>query len=156
MSIVVGAVIVREGHVLAARRTRPVELAGQWEFPGGKVEHGEDLSAAVVREIGEELHSPLVAERRLRAPASSPARECLVNTQPVPLWRDDSGARTRNRTQFLSAKIRCSRPWRLPNAAIVFGPKGSRRSRFCDRSTSGVSEARRAAPQSLWWPQRQS
>lgn len=57
MSIVVGAVIVREGLVLAARRTRPVELAGQWEFPGGKVEHGEDLSAAVVREIGEELHA---------------------------------------------------------------------------------------------------
>lgn len=57
MSVVVGAVIVSHGLVLAARRTRPVELAGQWEFPGGKVEHGEDFSAALVREIGEELHA---------------------------------------------------------------------------------------------------
>lgn len=57
MSIVVGAVIVRDGLVLAARRTRPVDLAGQWEFPGGKVEAGEDLSAALVREIEEELHA---------------------------------------------------------------------------------------------------
>jgi len=57
MSVVVGAVIVRDGLVLAARRTRPVDLAGQWEFPGGKVEEGEELFTALVREIGEELHT---------------------------------------------------------------------------------------------------
>lgn len=60
MSVVVGAVIVRDGLVLAARRTRPVGLAGQWEFPGGKVEDGEDLAAALVREIREELHSRII------------------------------------------------------------------------------------------------
>ncbi|GAA3632466.1 (deoxy)nucleoside triphosphate pyrophosphohydrolase [Microbacterium awajiense] len=53
----VGAVIVRDGMVLAARRLRPVELAGKWEFPGGKVEDGEDLTATLVREIDEELNS---------------------------------------------------------------------------------------------------
>ncbi len=52
---VVGAVIVADGHVLAARRIRPRELAGQWEFPGGKVEPGEELRAALVREVHEEL-----------------------------------------------------------------------------------------------------
>lgn len=57
MSVVVGAVIVRDGLVLAARRTRPVDLAGKWEFPGGKVENGEDPSTALVREIEEELDS---------------------------------------------------------------------------------------------------
>ncbi|WP_194384805.1 NUDIX domain-containing protein [Microbacterium luteum] len=55
MSIVVGAVIVRDGLILAARRTRPADLAGQWEFPGGKVEDGEDLPTALAREIREEL-----------------------------------------------------------------------------------------------------
>ena len=59
MSVVVGAVIVREGRVLAARRTRPAELAGQWEFPGGKVEAGEEVPAALVREIEEELSSTI-------------------------------------------------------------------------------------------------
>jgi 8-oxo-dGTP diphosphatase len=52
---VVAAAIVRGGFVLAARRNRPADLAGGWEFPGGKVEPGEDESAALVRECHEEL-----------------------------------------------------------------------------------------------------
>lgn len=55
MRLVVGAAIVRNGCVLAARRTTPPEAAGRWEFPGGKVETGESASAALVREIAEEL-----------------------------------------------------------------------------------------------------
>lgn len=50
-----GAAIVRDGRVLAARRTTPVEAAGRWEFPGGKVEPGETPEDALVREIAEEL-----------------------------------------------------------------------------------------------------
>ena len=38
---VVAAALVRDGRVLAARRSRPADLAGGWEFPGGKVEAGE-------------------------------------------------------------------------------------------------------------------
>ena len=55
MIVVVAAAIVRDGRVLAARRTRPPELAGRWEFPGGKVEPGEDGRAALLRECREEL-----------------------------------------------------------------------------------------------------
>lgn len=58
-AIVVGAVVIADGRVLAARRTRPAELAGRWEFPGGKVEPGEDPSAALVREIREELDATI-------------------------------------------------------------------------------------------------
>lgn len=54
-TLVVGAAIIRDGCVLAARRTAPPEAAGRWEFPGGKVEPGESPEAALVREIGEEL-----------------------------------------------------------------------------------------------------
>lgn len=52
---VVGAAIIRDGRVLAARRAAPDHLAGRWEFPGGKVEQGESVEAALVREIAEEL-----------------------------------------------------------------------------------------------------
>jgi 8-oxo-dGTP diphosphatase len=50
VSLVVGVAIVRAGRVLAARRT-----GGGWEFPGGKVEPGEQPEQAAVREIAEEL-----------------------------------------------------------------------------------------------------
>jgi 8-oxo-dGTP diphosphatase len=52
---VVGAAILRDGRVLAARRTAPVAAVGRWEFPGGKVESGETSEAALVREVAEEL-----------------------------------------------------------------------------------------------------
>ena len=51
----VGAAIVCDGRVLAARRTSPPAAAGRWELPGGKVEAGETAEAALVREIIEEL-----------------------------------------------------------------------------------------------------
>ena len=54
-TLVVGAAILRDGCVLAARRTAPPEAAGRWEFPGGKVEPGESPEVALVREITEEL-----------------------------------------------------------------------------------------------------
>jgi 8-oxo-dGTP diphosphatase len=53
--VVVGAAIVRDGRVLAARRTTPASAAGRWEFPGGKVEPGESEAAALAREVREEL-----------------------------------------------------------------------------------------------------
>ena len=65
---VVGAVIVDRGRVLAARRTRPASLAGGWEFPGGKVEPGEDPTAALVREIAEELDVVITVGAELPGP----------------------------------------------------------------------------------------
>jgi 8-oxo-dGTP diphosphatase len=52
---VVAAALIRDRAVLAARRNHPPELAGWWEFPGGKVEKGETLAAALARECQEEL-----------------------------------------------------------------------------------------------------
>ena len=52
---VVGAALVRDGRVLASRRTEPPRLAGLWEFPGGKVEPGESDHEALLRELREEL-----------------------------------------------------------------------------------------------------
>jgi 8-oxo-dGTP diphosphatase len=62
---VVGAALVRDGRVLAARRTAPAATAGRWEFPGGKVEDGESPEAALVREIAEELGVLIVVRRWL-------------------------------------------------------------------------------------------
>ena len=52
---VVGAVIVRSGLVYCVQRGPDGSLPGMWEFPGGKIEPGEDEVTALVREIHEEL-----------------------------------------------------------------------------------------------------
>lgn len=52
---VVGAVIESNGSILCAQRGTTGQLAGLWEFPGGKVEPGETPRQALEREIGEEL-----------------------------------------------------------------------------------------------------
>jgi len=52
---VVAAVVLRDGLIMAARRGPGVRMAGKWEFPGGKVEPGEDDRTALARELMEEL-----------------------------------------------------------------------------------------------------
>lgn len=62
--LVVGAIIVdslsHPTRVLAARRSKPAELRGKWEFPGGKVEPDETPQQALVRELQEELSVRIV------------------------------------------------------------------------------------------------
>jgi len=53
--IVVAAVILRDGRVLLGRREAGSHLEHHWEFPGGKVEPGEDPPTALARELAEEL-----------------------------------------------------------------------------------------------------
>ena len=52
---VAAAVIERPGEFLLAQRPAGKPYAGFWEFPGGKIEPGEDARAALVRELREEL-----------------------------------------------------------------------------------------------------
>ena len=52
---VVAGIVERAGQVLCACRGPSQDQAGLWEFPGGKVEPGEDDATALVRELREEL-----------------------------------------------------------------------------------------------------
>lgn len=91
--VIVGAAIVEDGRVLACERSDPPEVAGKWEFPGGKVEPGESEEEALVRECEEELgvlvavgervgHDVLLGHGRsvLRVYLAT-----LLKGQPVPL-----------------------------------------------------------------------
>lgn len=53
--VVAAALVDSDGRVLIGQRPQGKQLAGQWEFPGGKVEAGETPEDALIRELQEEL-----------------------------------------------------------------------------------------------------
>jgi len=55
MKQVVAALILKDGKVLVCQRTRHQSMPLKWEFPGGKIEDGEQPRDALRRELEEEL-----------------------------------------------------------------------------------------------------
>jgi 8-oxo-dGTP diphosphatase len=55
MKRVVAGLIVKEGKLLVCQRTRHQTMPLKWEFPGGKIEEGEQPRNALRRELEEEL-----------------------------------------------------------------------------------------------------
>jgi 8-oxo-dGTP diphosphatase len=93
--LVVGAAILRDGRLLAARRVRPAAAAGRWELPGGKVEPRESPEDALVREIAEELGCTIALDGWLagKSPVGDRlvlvvAKATLVEGDPVPHEHD--------------------------------------------------------------------
>ncbi|GAB3772781.1 8-oxo-dGTP diphosphatase [Nocardioides ginsengisegetis] len=93
--LVVGAAIIRDDRVLAARRVTPPSAAGRWEFPGGKVEPWESTEEAIVREIQEELGCAITVDHWLEGEAKIAnthvlivARATLADGEPTPAEHD--------------------------------------------------------------------
>jgi 8-oxo-dGTP diphosphatase len=63
--VVAAAVIDSRGRVLIAQRPAGKHLAGGWEFPGGKLEPGEDRRLGLARELREELGISIATPRPL-------------------------------------------------------------------------------------------
>lgn len=61
----VAAIVNRNNEVLISKRHDDAHQGGLWEFPGGKVEAGENVEAALVRELKEELDIELKSFRPL-------------------------------------------------------------------------------------------
>lgn len=61
--VAVGVVCDDENRILIARRAEHRHQGGLWEFPGGKIEEGETLAQALIRELHEELGIDVAPER---------------------------------------------------------------------------------------------
>jgi mutator protein MutT len=82
--VVAAVVIDAEGRVLIAQRPKKKHLAGGWEFPGGKLEPGEDRLEGLSRELREEIGITFAAPRPLmRVHHTYPTREILLDVWVV-------------------------------------------------------------------------
>lgn len=82
--VVAGVIRDARGRILLARRTLGRDLAGLWEFPGGKVEPGESPEDALVRELREELGiEARVGEALLRVPQQYPDKRLVLDVRRV-------------------------------------------------------------------------
>ena len=89
--VVAGALVDADGRVLITRRPNGKEMAGLWEFPGGKIEKGETPEQALIRELKEELN--IGTKGTCLAPLSFASHQyenfhllmpCLLYTSPSP------------------------------------------------------------------------
>ncbi len=82
--VVAGVVIDAAGRVLIAQRPAGKHMAGSWEFPGGKLEPGEERLAALARELREEIGITMGPARPLiRVRHAYPSREVLLDVWVV-------------------------------------------------------------------------
>jgi 8-oxo-dGTP diphosphatase len=88
--VVTAAVVERDGKVLVARRKAGLIAAGLWEFPGGKLEEGEDPRRGLERELEEELGvGARAGELLCTVPFSGPLKSFELVVYRTELLSDD-------------------------------------------------------------------
>lgn len=86
--VVAGVLTDVRGRVLLARRGEGSDLAGLWEFPGGKREPGETSEAALVRELQEELGIDVeVGGRLIEVPQEYPGKRLRLEVRVIQRWK---------------------------------------------------------------------
>lgn len=90
LHVLAGVLCDGVGRVLLAERPAGKQLAGFWEFPGGKREDGETPREALWRELHEELGvQVLAAEPLVQVPWCYAARELLLDAWRVTHWQGE-------------------------------------------------------------------
>lgn len=85
--VVAGVIRDARGRILLARRTEGRDLAGLWEFPGGKVDPGETPEQALVRELREELGIDAhVGEAVIAVPQQYPHKRLRLDVRHIASW----------------------------------------------------------------------
>ena len=118
--VIVAAAIVTEGRVLACQRAAPPEVAGRWEFPGGKVEPGEPDEQALARECSEELGVRVAVDGRIGPDVPLAHGWAVLRVFAVRLLDGDlPTALEHSSMRWLSADELYSVPWLPADEPIV-------------------------------------
>jgi len=94
IEVAAGILIDDRDRVLLMQRLPGKHLAGLWEFPGGKLEPGETIDEALVRELDEELGIEVLASTPLISlPWRYPEKTVRLHALRVTKWRGEPRAR---------------------------------------------------------------
>jgi 8-oxo-dGTP diphosphatase len=94
IDVVAGVIQDTRGRVLLARRTVGRDLAGLWEFPGGKREPGESPEEALARELHEELGIDVdVGAPVIAVPQRYPHKRLRLDVRHIHNWRGTARGR---------------------------------------------------------------
>lgn len=86
--VVAGVITDARGRILLNRRTENSDMAGLWEFPGGKREPGESSEQALVRELREELGIEAeIGEWIMDVPQLYPDKRLRLEVRRVSSWK---------------------------------------------------------------------
>jgi 8-oxo-dGTP diphosphatase len=118
--VIVAAIIIMDGRVLACERSAPPEVAGRWEFPGGKVEPGETDAEALARECAEELGVRVAVDGRVGPDVPLAHGRAVLRVFRVTLLAGDvPRALEHTAMRWLGADQLSSVPWLPADAPIV-------------------------------------
>jgi 8-oxo-dGTP diphosphatase len=118
--VIVAAAIVHDGRVLACERAAPPEVAGRWEFPGGKVEPGETDAQALARECAEELGVRVAVGGRVGPDVPLAHGRAVLRVFTVTLLNgDEPRALEHTAMRWLTADELDSVPWLPADKPIV-------------------------------------
>ncbi|MDQ3288129.1 MAG: Nudix family hydrolase [Pseudomonadota bacterium] len=94
VEVVAGVIRDVRGRILLARRTAGRDLAGLWEFPGGKREPGESPEAALRRELIEELGIEVqIGPHLITVPQSYPHKRLRLDVRAIESWQGNARGR---------------------------------------------------------------
>ena len=88
IEVVAGVITDARGRILLSRRTPSQDLAGLWEFPGGKREAGETPEQALARELEEELGiQAVIGAHVITVPQAYPHKRLSLDVRHVTRWQ---------------------------------------------------------------------
>lgn len=101
--VAVGVIINSENEVLIAKRPAHVHQGGLWEFPGGKVEHGEDVFTALKRELKEEVNLDIhSANSLIQIPWKYSEKTVLLDVMQVSTFSGEARGLEEQQVKWLS------------------------------------------------------
>lgn len=120
IQVAVGIIINNANEVLLTRRPRDVHQGGLWEFPGGKLETGEDVPTALARELREELG--LIVEKAhtfMNLSYAYPDRSVMLNVCVVNKWQGTPHSREGQTVRWVNTERLLEYNFPPPDEAII-------------------------------------